>query len=140
LDVAREHHCSGGMHPASLEFAELEFDAGLFEDAVNEFFGLHGFAGPEGLPLLLIPYSLSSVLPGRNPLVGDILFGSVAHYPGQGHLFLFGQLVKRFVEIGRKSDRRPNGGRVLNLHSLPPPLLHRGLPLFSRDHHTTPRR
>src|ERR1035441_3295153 len=77
-----------------------------------------GFAGPYFLPLLLIRCSLSSLLPGRSPLIGDILFGSVAHYPGQGHLFLFGEIFQRFVKVGRKTDRRAHCRRAaLSLHA-----------------------
>lgn len=46
--------------------------------------------------------------------------------------------LRAFSKDRVESDRRPHGGRVLNLHSSPAPLPHRGLPflfVITRLHH-----
>src|ERR1019366_6093543 len=60
----------------------------------------------------------------RRPLVRDISFRRITHYPRQRHFFLLRKLFKRFVEIRRKTDCRAHLRSAWGFHLLSISLFH----------------
>ena len=97
------------------------------------------FEIPAEVVALALLVSPLSGLARRCLLLGNVFLRRLTHNPGQRHLFLLSEVFERFIEIGRKTDRRTDQNCPLIFHALSLSLfpVHVGVPplVFTTLHH-----